>query len=77
MLIIGLSCLTLDYLGAVETVDYCVLVIIKKYIIMDVNEFREFGRAAIDFVADYLENIRDRCAINNQSLLIRSSQCLL
>ncbi|CAO1325033.1 unnamed protein product [Diamesa serratosioi] len=27
---------------------------------MDVNEFREFGRAAIDFVADYLENIRDR-----------------
>lgn len=28
---------------------------------MDINEFREFGRAAIDFVADYLENIRDRC----------------
>ncbi|XP_052897337.1 3,4-dihydroxyphenylacetaldehyde synthase-like [Anopheles moucheti] len=27
---------------------------------MDINEFREFGRAAIDFVADYLENIRDR-----------------
>lgn len=27
---------------------------------MDVQEFREFGRAAIDFVADYLENIRDR-----------------
>lgn len=27
---------------------------------MDVNEFREFGRASIDFVADYLENIRDR-----------------
>lgn len=32
---------------------------------MDVNEFREFGRAAIDFVADYLENIRDRCANYN------------
>uniref|UniRef100_A0A1B0DQW6 Uncharacterized protein n=1 Tax=Phlebotomus papatasi TaxID=29031 RepID=A0A1B0DQW6_PHLPP len=27
---------------------------------MDVNEFREFGRAAVDFVADYLENIRDK-----------------
>lgn len=27
---------------------------------MDAQEFREFGRAAIDFVADYLENIRDR-----------------
>ncbi len=24
------------------------------------EEFREFGRAMIDFVADYLENIRDR-----------------
>lgn len=35
---------------------------------MDVNEFREFGRAAIDFVADYLENIRDRCA-NNKSIV--------
>ncbi|XP_055639644.1 3,4-dihydroxyphenylacetaldehyde synthase [Toxorhynchites rutilus septentrionalis] len=27
---------------------------------MDINEFREFGKAAIDFVADYLENIRER-----------------
>ncbi|XP_059618566.1 3,4-dihydroxyphenylacetaldehyde synthase 2 [Phlebotomus argentipes] len=27
---------------------------------MDVNEFREFGKAAVDFVADYLENIRDQ-----------------
>ncbi|XP_055680741.1 3,4-dihydroxyphenylacetaldehyde synthase 2 [Lutzomyia longipalpis] len=27
---------------------------------MDVNEFREFGKAAVDFVADYLENIRDK-----------------
>lgn len=27
---------------------------------MDVNEFREFARSAVDFVADYLENIRDR-----------------
>lgn len=27
---------------------------------MDANEFREFGRASIDFIADYLENIRDR-----------------
>lgn len=30
---------------------------------MDVQEFREFGRAAIDFVADYLENIRDRFVV--------------
>lgn len=27
---------------------------------MDINEFREFGRAAIDFLADYFENIRER-----------------
>ncbi|GAB0089416.1 3,4-dihydroxyphenylacetaldehyde synthase [Sergentomyia squamirostris] len=27
---------------------------------MDANEFREFGKAAVDFVADYLENIRDK-----------------
>lgn len=28
---------------------------------MDAEEFRKFGYAAIDFVADYLENIRERC----------------
>ncbi|XP_001661057.2 alpha-methyldopa hypersensitive protein [Aedes aegypti] len=27
---------------------------------MDIDEFKEFGKAAIDFVADYLVNIRDR-----------------
>lgn len=27
---------------------------------MNAEEFREFGRATIDFIADYLENIRDR-----------------
>ncbi|XP_021929364.1 aromatic-L-amino-acid decarboxylase-like isoform X2 [Zootermopsis nevadensis] len=27
---------------------------------MDVTEFRKFARAAVDFVADYIENIRDR-----------------
>ncbi|XP_037033323.1 3,4-dihydroxyphenylacetaldehyde synthase 2-like [Bradysia coprophila] len=27
---------------------------------MDVNQFREFAKSAVDFVADYLENIRDR-----------------
>lgn len=27
---------------------------------MDAQEFREFGRAAVDFIADYLENIRER-----------------
>lgn len=27
---------------------------------MDINEFKEFGHAAIDFLADYFENVRDR-----------------
>jgi hypothetical protein len=35
---------------------------------MDINEFREFGRAAIDFLADYLENIRDRLDGTNEVL---------
>lgn len=33
----------------------------KKFgVSMDANEFRAFGRAAVDFVADYLENIEER-----------------
>ncbi|XP_055381904.1 3,4-dihydroxyphenylacetaldehyde synthase 2-like [Condylostylus longicornis] len=27
---------------------------------MDFNDFREFGKAAVDFIADYLQNIRER-----------------
>ncbi|KAJ8973710.1 hypothetical protein NQ317_009304 [Molorchus minor] len=27
---------------------------------MDVQEFREFGKAAVDYIADYFEAIRDR-----------------
>lgn len=27
---------------------------------MEANQFREFGKAMIDYVAEYLENIRDR-----------------
>lgn len=27
---------------------------------MDLNEFREFGHAAIDFLAEYFETIRER-----------------
>ncbi|XP_012286885.1 aromatic-L-amino-acid decarboxylase isoform X2 [Orussus abietinus] len=27
---------------------------------MDVNEFKDFGKAAIDFIGDYTENLRDR-----------------
>lgn len=27
---------------------------------MDINEFRDFGHAAIDFLVDYFETIRDR-----------------
>lgn len=30
---------------------------------MDINEFREFGRAAIDFLVDYFETIRDRFSV--------------
>lgn len=33
---------------------------------MNADEFREFGRATIDFIADYLENIRDRY-VNSKS----------
>lgn len=36
---------------------------------MDVNEFREFGRAAVDFLADYFENIRDRLECRFDRLL--------
>lgn len=32
----------------------------ELYSKMNAEEFRSFGKAAIDFVADYLENIRDR-----------------
>lgn len=34
---------------------------------MDADEFRKFGYAAIDFVADYLENIRERFVHKFQS----------
>lgn len=27
---------------------------------MDVTDFRDFGKAAIDFIADYLDTVRDR-----------------
>lgn len=29
---------------------------------MDADEFREFGKNAVDYIADYLENIRNRSA---------------
>jgi len=32
---------------------------------MDAKEFREFGKAAIDYIADYLENIRDDDVLPN------------
>lgn len=37
---------------------------------MDINEFREFGRAAIDFLADYFENIRERLECRSDWLLM-------
>jgi hypothetical protein len=30
---------------------------------MDAESFREFGKAAIDYLADYLENIRERSVV--------------
>jgi hypothetical protein len=32
----------------------------SEFFTMDVTEFRKFAKAAVDYVADYLENIRDR-----------------
>lgn len=32
---------------------------------MNANDFREFGKAAIDFIADYLETVRDRPVLPN------------
>ncbi len=32
---------------------------------MDVEEFRKNGRQMVDYVADYLENIRDRRPLSN------------
>ncbi|XP_014247619.1 aromatic-L-amino-acid decarboxylase-like [Cimex lectularius] len=32
---------------------------------MDSKEFREFGKATVDFIADYIENIRERSALPN------------
>lgn len=29
---------------------------------MDSETFREFGKAAVDYIADYMDNIRDRLA---------------
>lgn len=40
---------------------------------MDAEEFRKFGYAAVDFVADYLENIRDRFVFYQQI----SHRCIL
>lgn len=32
---------------------------------MDAKQFREFGYAAVDFVADYMENVHKRFALSN------------
>lgn len=45
----------------------------QKKITMDAEEFRKFGYAAVDFVADYLENIRDRFVFYQQVSL----RCIL
>lgn len=44
---------------------------------MDINEFREFGRAAIDFLADYLENIRDRLEKSSKKVTKRGYKVVL
>jgi hypothetical protein len=38
---------------------------------MDVAEFRKFARAAVDYVADYLENIRDRWVLAQPYIFLR------
>lgn len=32
---------------------------------MDSNEFRKFGKAAVDYIADYFDNIRNRLVLEN------------
>mgnify|MGYP000303582984 CR=1 FL=1 len=36
---------------------------------MDAKEFREFGKAAVDYVADYLESLRERSYTDKLDLL--------
>lgn len=38
---------------------------------MNAKEFREFGYAAIDFIADYMENVHERC-VNISSIFERN-----
>lgn len=35
---------------------------------MDAEQFREFGKAAVDYIADYYETIRDRYVVINYHL---------
>lgn len=37
---------------------------------MDADEFRAFGKEAVDFVAEYLENVRERW-VSNDSLKLQ------
>jgi hypothetical protein len=38
---------------------------------MDVAEFRKFAGAAVDYIADYLENIRDRLVLTLPYIFLR------
>lgn len=31
---------------------------------MDANDFRKYGREMVDYIADYLENIRERPVVH-------------
>lgn len=37
----------------------------ERKINMNAKEFREFGYAAVDFIADYMENVHKRFALQN------------
>lgn len=36
------------------------IIIVSHIAEMEANQFKEFGKAMIDYTAEYLENIRDR-----------------
>jgi hypothetical protein len=39
---------------------------------METPEFKDFARSMVDFIGDYLDNIRDRCVYN--LIIIRKVQ---
>jgi hypothetical protein len=40
-----------------------VILVFQTHGTMETPEFKDFAHSMIDFIGDYLDNIRDRCAI--------------